>query len=279
MPKVSSGKLPVLFAILAIPFSQAFAQTIRYPDTIFIQVTYYDFHSNQSNPEFEKIPTGTPVHLGMVGDTLDTQRKPVLGANPYWDCQIAKWFRPYVQGTPSNYIIPNYLTPVTTGCGNLITIAYDTAFKNVVIHDSLPFTHPAGAAAGVYQYYNPSFFPLDGRGFQNEGRSHNYSFTMELHKEFTKVQGLTFQFEGDDDVWAFINNKLVMDIGGIHNTTADSVIVDKLGLIDKTKYMFDFFYAERHVTGSDIKITTNFFTPTDIGIKMSAYPDKDTIPS
>ena len=72
---------------------------------------------------------------------------------------------------------------------------------------------------------------------------------------------MTFNFEGDDDVWAFINNRLVMDIGGIHPTAIDSINVDSLGLTNNKKYSFDFFYCERHVTGSDIRITTNIIAP------------------
>jgi fibro-slime domain-containing protein len=257
----------VLFAAISV-----FAQNP--PATIRVAVTFYDFHSNRSNPEFEKTPTGTAVMLGMVANTLDAQRKPTLGPNPYWDCQIAKWFRPW---TPGDFTIPNYTNPVTYTCSNPVsTVNYDTAFKNIVIQDSLTFTLVPGSA-GTYQYNNANFFPLDNRGFGLEGQQHNYSFSMELHWEFKKIPGLTFQFEGDDDVWAFINNRLVMDIGGIHNATAGSVNVDNLGLTDNTKYMFDFFYSERHVTQSDIRITTNIISAAPDSLWMTAVPSNDTI--
>ena len=50
-------------------------------DTIHVAVTFYDFHSNGSNPEFEKDPGGgAGTHLGMVaaalkhgGEIVDTQ--------------------------------------------------------------------------------------------------------------------------------------------------------------------------------------------------------------
>ena len=61
---------------------------------------------------------------------------------------------------------------------------------------------------------------------------------MELHWQFTKIPGLTFQFEGDDDLWAFINNKLALDIGGIHGTTTDSLNVDTLGLTERESIPF-----------------------------------------
>ena len=261
-------------SVAIVLFAVGFVCAQTYPDTLKIPVTFYDFHSNGSNPEFEKTPVAPPVHLGMVANTLDSLRKPILGPNPYWDCQIAKWFRPW---TPGDFTIPNYTNPVTFTCSNPVsTVNYDTAFKNIVIQDTLPFLL-VNRTTGTYQFYSANFFPLDNRGFGLEGRQHNYSFSMELHTDFRKAPGLTFQFEGDDDVWAFINNRLVMDIGGIHNATRDSVNVDNLGLTNGTRYQFDFFYCERHITQSDIRITTNLFSPAIQELDMAAHPDTNII--
>ena len=257
------------FCIIGILCFSIFGQT-SYPPTLKVPVTFYDFHSDGSNPEFEKNPGTGATHLGMVADTLDAQRKPLLGSTPYWNCYIAKWFRPW---QPGDSTIPNYTNPATTTCSNGITkVAYDTAFKNVVIQDTLLFALVPGSQ-GTYSFNSQAFFPLDNMGFgADEPRAfktanpadsgHNYSFSMELHWEFVKVPGLSFQFAGDDDMWAFIDNKLVMDIGGIHNTTVGTLNVDSLtNLTNGNSYKFDVFYCERHATGSDIRIETNIFTP------------------
>lgn len=275
---LSMKKCIVLGYVLVLLSTSLVWSQVIYPPTLKVPVTYYDFHSNGSNPEFEKAPTGAPTRLGMVAATLGPNRKPALGPTPYWDCDIAKWF---VAWTPGDFTIPNYTNPVTTTCSNPVsTVNYDTAFKNMVFQDTLTFTLVPGSA-GTYQYNNANFFPLDGRGFlaevsQGTMRTHNYSFTMELHWVFQNRPGLTFQFAGDDDVWAFINNRLVMDIGGIHNTTQGSVNVDTLGLVNR-KDTLDFFYAERHVTGSDIQITTNIISTQPIGINLSRVPATNII--
>ena len=281
MPIFSAARFLIVFALLALPFSGANAQTKTYPPTIQVKVTFFDFHADGSNPEFEKTPAASATHTGMVAPTLGPNGLPTVGPNPYWDCDIAKWFVPWQAG---DFTIPNYNNPTTTACGNPFqTVNYDTAFKNMEIDTFLVFTL-IDAVRGTYQFNDSTFFPLDGRGFGADEtnaawRNHNYSFSMKLHTAFTKVAGLTFQFAGDDDCWAFINNNLVMDLGGIHNTTPGPLNVDNLGLQNLSQCTFDFFYCERHATGSDIEITTNLLSAIDTGISLSQYPNNDTIPA
>lgn len=257
--------------VLTSGFSVLHAQDAVYPPTITIPVTFYDFHSDQSSPEFEITPSGTgQLRPGMVAPTLDAEKKPQLGSTPYFNRRIERWFRPWVSGDMTIY---NYYGETGTGSRfdryetypvGLTPLPYDTSFKNIVIQDSLVFRYIAGSS-GLYEFSSSSFFPLDGRGFGSERNNHNYSFTMELHWTFTMVPGLTFNFTGDDDVWAFVDNKQVMDIGGIHGPLTGSFNVDEIaGLERNKKYSFDFFYAERHVTGSNIRITTNIIAAPSV---------------
>jgi len=110
---------------------------------------------------------------------------------------------------------------------------------------------------GIYTYNNPSFFPIDNMLIGNEGRSHNYHFTFEIHSKFTYQQGQVFTFTGDDDLWVFINNHLEIDLGGIHGAMSKTVNLDDLGLTPGTTYNFDIFFAERHTTESNFMIETS----------------------
>lgn len=49
----------------------------------------------------------------------------------------------------------------------------------------------------------------------------------------------------------------MIDIGGIHGKVEQEVSLNRLGLVDGERYDLDFFFAERHRTESNFKITTN----------------------
>ncbi|MDT8384863.1 MAG: fibro-slime domain-containing protein [Gammaproteobacteria bacterium] len=117
----------------------------------------------------------------------------------------------------------------------------------------------------VYTFTDGSFFPIDGLGFGNEGNTHNYHFTFELGTNFTYQGGESFSFTGDDDLWVFINDQLVVDLGGVHGAISGSVDLDTLGLTVGNNYSFDLFFAERHRTASSFRIDTSIqLEPTSV---------------
>ena len=45
--------------------------------------------------------------------------------------------------------------------------------------------------------------------------------------------------------------------GGVHGALEQSVDLDRLGLVDGEDYELSFFFAERHRTASNFRMTTN----------------------
>jgi fibro-slime domain-containing protein len=185
------------------------------------------------HPDFEN--GNWVVDRGIVKPDLGSDQKPVY-ANSGATKTVSgadsfnQWYRD-VDGTNMRFEIPLQLSP----------------------KPSDPSTKFFDSAA---------FFPIDGQGFGNQSQSHNYSFTTEIHTKFTYKGGETFKFVGDDDVFAFVNNKQVIDLGGIHVAQTGTVDMDaqaaSLGITKGQTYNMDIFHAERHITQSNFHMETKF---------------------
>ena len=201
------------------------------------------------------------VALGMVQDTLVNGLPARVDSlsYPWSECsaahEIEKWFVPQVVATD----------------------AAGKEFTNAVCRDiDLVLDEEGFWLADISENNEDGgFFPIDNLEFLDSaktvrnpkfdwdeqltknGKKHNYSFAMKISAQFKYIKGQYFEFRGDDDVWVFINNRLVVDIGGCHNPVERAVDLDTLGLIEGREYPFHIFFSERNANGSNFKMRTS----------------------
>lgn len=167
----------------------------------------------------------------------------------------------------------------------------------------LPVTDAEGVYAGDTDSY---YFAEDGkRSYTTEYgtyKNRNYNYVLASNGEFVyhEEDNLFFEFEGDDDVYLFLNGQLVLDLGGGHSISACSFNVNdyvtwaRKVLQNPSKYSeaeieraealdldngdianFDFYYMERHGYGANMRIITNMhITDPALRVEKTAYQGK-----
>lgn len=207
------------------------------------------------------------VALGMVQDTLvnGVPARVDSMSFPWSECsaahEIEKWFVPQVVATDAagkeytNGVCRDIDLTLDEEGFWLADISENNEDGGFFPIDNLEFLDSAKTVR------NPKFDWSE--QLTKNNKKHNYSFAMKISAQFMYIKGQYFEFRGDDDVWVFINNRLVVDIGGCHNPVERAVDLDTLGLIEGHEYPFHIFFSERNANGSNFKMRTSINLQTE----------------
>jgi fibro-slime domain-containing protein len=187
------------------------------------------------------------AHAGMLGRYYN-----LSSAHP----DMERW----VTGLDPGYVEPTLsgTTPTLTAYGTTRVIQWDWWDPSYEVFSRVD------SDADLQSNFASSWFPVD-TGLPGDP----YDFAVHWSGQFyvDSDQNYTYSMGSDDDSWLFIDNQLVLDLGGVHGMTYNNYTV----YLTEGYHDIDIFFAERHTVQSGFQL--NYFSD----LEPDPIPEPTTI--
>ena len=202
---------------------------------------------NDGDAQYKQTYSGSSLTFDRLGDTYTLSSATLANSNGQSNTisGLQYFFNPSpYEGKIHTHIFTNNFWPMDAAAGR--TDALWGTYGN-------PGEFQGFAEGGSPTYgwtSNASNFP-----YGDDGRAHNWFFGMNFALSFSLTEDyegpLEYYFFGDDDLWVFLDNRLICDIGGVHSSIGEYVnLRDYLPVGSSGQHTLSFFYTERGDTGS-----------------------------
>lgn len=267
------------------------------------------------------------ARIGLVNDKL-VNDKLVMGTDnvivPYFDADFLRGNNSL--GDNIGYVFENVSFPfIKNSEGYWEFNSYDSSetLRMTQTKDGEYFLNRVGSSNSVYGHtssavtMDSNFFPFNDKSESGDPIKLNYGFGARIDIPFYmtsdgRVQidaetgkDITFTFSGDDDIWIFIDGKLVLDIGGDHgavdgtinfatceatttgtrlksgttSTGEKGTFVTNFDRLNSTdQHTLSLFYMERGLWESNMKITFNFPQSNNLNVEKEVIVTEDVNP-
>lgn len=264
---------------------------------------YLNFIKDNNNGEFIKYNGQATARQGLVNEKLVDDNKLVMGTDnievPYFSEEFLRGKKYYTDNL--GYVFKNVDFPfILNSSGYWEFNSYDSSQTLRMKKDTTTgayFLDRVGSSGAVHgntsanggnisgKTTDSNFFPFNDTSESGYARKLNYAFGMKLEIPFymtadgkvtmgTNEQDIVFNFLGDDDVWIFIDDTLILDIGGDHGAVAGAInfatrkatTTVQSGTSTKTftaldpaeRHVLTMYYMERGIWESNMQISFNF---------------------
>ncbi|MFG0275440.1 MAG: fibro-slime domain-containing protein [Phycisphaerales bacterium] len=251
------------------------------PTTTTVWGVFRDFrkhHQPGGHPDFGKNPAAGDAHsMGNVADTLDADGCPVFtGAGSVvatsWTDNAGRQIHPSLFDAAQGDVAGSW------GAADNGAIASVNSFRqwfrdvpgmNTSAPFGLQFEYDEGAGAWVFDESKVKTNQAIIGGGSNS--NFEYSFALNLTVRHHAGDGDYIELSGMDDMWVFVDGKLVADLGGVNHAETMFVPLDRLGLVDGQKYDVKIFMTERIKQRQHLRVVlaADFFggaLPTTMGM-------------